>query len=204
MESLIIDILRIYFIEVCTYYMNLKFINKADNLSKKKYIIVYLIIFVISIICIIIKKVFGFIYSIIGIIFFISLIFASFNKNNFINSLIVTVISLSINYILLAISIFIGYIFYTIINIQSEFINFCIIIFLYIVMVYYFLKIKKLKQGITFLYKKLENEYFAILIVNVSIIILFCIIILSNYNIISSNSFGARINNNCNYYVRNN
>lgn len=186
-EDIIVDIIRTYFIIICTYYMNLKLINRK---MKYKYVFILCVVtIIITLISIILKKMYGFFYSIIFNIIVISFIFSIHNKNNFISSLIVTVISLCINYILFSISILISYILNKITKIKNEYINISIIILLDMGIIHYFLKNTKIKKGLLFLHEKLKEGYFEILILNISVIILFTIIILSNYDKLVSRSF---------------
>ena len=99
-------------------------------------------------------------------------------------NLLFTIISLSINYILFFISIEISYITNSIFYITNNYIGFISIILIYTILVYGFLKIKKIKQGFSFLQTNAKNEYLDILILNISVVILFSIIILANYNLI--------------------
>lgn len=186
-EDIIVDIIRTYFIIICTYYMNLKLINRK---MKYKYVFILCVVtIIITLISIILKKMYGFFYSIIFNIIVISFIFSMHNKNNFISSLIVTVISLCINYILFSISILISYILNKITKIKNEYINISIIILLDMEIIHYFLENTKIKKGLLFLHEKLKEDYFEILILNISVIILFTIIILSNYDKLVSRSF---------------
>lgn len=186
-EDIIVDIIRTYFIIICTYYMNLKLINR--NMKYKYVFILCVVTIIITLISIILKKMCGFFYSIIFNVIIISFIFSIHNKNDFISSLIVTVISLCINYILFSISILISYIFNKITKIKNEYINISIIILLDMGIIHYFLKNTKIKKGLLFLHEKIKEDYFEILILNISVIILFTIIILSNYDKLVSRSF---------------
>ena len=61
----------------------------------------------------------------------------------------------------------------------------------YIILVYYFLKIKRFRKGLYFLQEKLKNEYIGTLILNISVIILFSVTILTNYSKEATRSLGA-------------
>lgn len=189
--NVIADIIKICFINICTYYIALKLTNKSIYTNLRKILIVGVSLIIISIISKIIKEIFGFLYNVISISLLVSFVFSKARKDTYAYSLIITVISLSINYIFLLIGILIGFIASVSIRITNEYMNLTIIILIYIMFVYHFCKIKRFNKGWIFLQKKISNEYLEVFILNISVIILFCITILSNYNVISSNSFGA-------------
>lgn len=175
----IVDFIKIYFIILCTYYTSLKLIDITEY-NVLKNIINIIIISIISIITKIIKDTYGFLYCVIFMEISISLIFYFNKRVKYINSLLIIIVSSSINYILFFISLSISFIF-TIINIKNDYISLVIIILTYIIIVKGFFKIKKFKKGFSFLNLKLKSEYFDMLILNLSVIILFAVIILSNY-----------------------
>lgn len=193
--KIIADIIKIYFISICTCYVAMRVINKKIYINLKNILIVSASMIFISIISKLIKEIFGYSYSIIFITLMISLVFYKVTKSNLGYSILIIVFSLSINYILLLIAIIISFIPNVMININSDYINLVIILIMYIVFIYYFLKIKRIKKGLSFLQNKLENEYFDVLILNISSIMLFTVIILTNYkeNYTSNFLFGLII-----------
>ena len=186
----IVDIIKIFCLCIFTYYMNFKIINKKIRITVKNTLIVVIDMIVISMICRFIKITVGFSYNIIFMALLISIIFKLFTKQRFAYSLLVTVISLSINYSIFSLSVIISVVPTILFSIQDISLGLILIIIFYSILIYIFCKIKRFKNGFIFLQKNIKNEYMDILILNVSIVILFCITILSNYNIISSNTFG--------------
>ena len=185
--EVIVDIIKLYCISICTYYMNFKLMNISRNKTIKEKFVISLIIFIISIICKVIKEYTDFIYVIISMIFLIGSIFTITTKNKIGYSLVITTFSLAINYTFFLISACICFFVVFIFNMQlNDYINLTLIVSIYIILLYRFTKIKRLKNGLIFLQEKLKNEYFDILVLNSSCVILFSIIILSN--------FGANIN----------
>lgn len=180
----ITDIIKIYFISICTYYMELKLTNNNIDIKYKRliFILMNVCMFSIAIISKTIKEMVGFSYGMLSMVFLISYIFFKTTKRTYSYSLVVTLISLSINYILFGISIFIGFVVYALIGTKNVTVNIIIIVLMYLLMIKYFIRIKRFKKGINFLKDKLENEYLNLLVLNISIMILFLIIILSNYN----------------------
>lgn len=185
----IVDILKICFICIGTYYTGMKVINK--NFKNKYLFLEFISILCISIISKYIKQNIGFIYSIICEALLLSIILSKNIKKDYIYSLIITTISLSINYILFTIGILINFIVNIIINIKNDYINLIIMLIIYFILVYNVLKIKKIKNGLAFLKEKLENEYIDIFILNISMIILLSISILSNYDKVISRKLGT-------------
>ena len=190
-EEIIIDFIRTYTISICTYYLNLKIINKKEIWKYKEISFFFIEIFIITLISEILKFYFSFPYIIIWIGLFISLIFVVKTKKDFAYSMLITTVSLSANYIIFGISILGNFLINRIININSEYVNLLIIIIIYLTLFILLLNVKRLKQGLSFLQKKLKNEYFDIVILNVSTTIIFCIMILSNYSELVSRTIGT-------------
>ena len=186
--SKIEDFIIIYFILCNTYYTNLKFANIEVN---RKKLLVNIVIFIVTIICAILNGLMGIFYNIIIRIILISYIFKKTSNLSMSRAIIITLLSMSLNYIIFSFSAFIEFLLYRAINIENDHINLLIILLLYIINLTSILKIRKLRKGISFLYKKLEDEIIEIFVLNISTIILFSIIVLSNYNKISSNVFGV-------------
>ena len=179
--SNVIDSIKIYFICLGIYYLSLKIANQKIKFNFIKAIILCIAFAIIAIFNKVMKEAYGYIYSIIITVLIMTLIFKKSTKENFTYSMLVTIISLSIVYILLAIGIFVDFLINVFINIRNDFINLTIIILVYLALIYYFNKVKRFKRGFSFLKRKLDDGYLEILILNISIIILFCIILLSNY-----------------------
>ena len=189
-DDYIVDIIKIFFICLGSFYLNVKIINESPKIKIKEVIILAISFILISILNKILKEAYGYIYSIIITILIIALIFKKMTQNNFTYSMLITTISISITYILLSISIFVDFLINTLINIKNTYINLVIIILTYIVLLYKFISIKRFKRGISFLKGKIKNEYLEVLILNISIVVLFSIIILSNYTRLITSQLG--------------
>ena len=185
--ELIVDILKIFYISICTYYLAKKIINKKLDTTYKT-IILYLCIMVISTICKTIKDSFGFFYGLTGLFLLLSLIFAKGTKNKIIYSMVIVLISLSINYIIFFVAIALSFIPSVLINIKNDFVILMIMLLIYTILLKYLSKIKRFKRGFSFLCEKLKNEYLEVLILNISVMILFLIILLSHYDAILTNT----------------
>ena len=178
----IVYIIRLYVINLFTYYINFKIMNISMPKCHKGKIGDVLIVFLITFLCKLIREWSNFLYLIVSIIILISILFAISTKNNIVHSMIVTMISLTINYIIFVISTFFSFIMFFVFNIQNDYINLAVILIIYIILIFGFLRIKRFKRGFVFLQQQLKNEYFDLLILNISCVILFSIVILSNYN----------------------
>ena len=185
--ELIVDILKIFYISICTYYLAKKIINKKLDTTYKT-IILYLCIMVISIICKTIKVSFGFFYGLTGLFLLLSLIFAKGTKNKIIYSMVIVLISLSINYLIFFVAIALSFIPSVLINIKNDFVILMIMLLIYTILLKYLSRIKRFKRGFSFLCEKLKNEYLEVLILNISVMILFLIILLSHYDAILTNT----------------
>ena len=178
----IVDIIKIFYLCIFTYYINFKLINKKVKMTLKKVLIILFCMIFISVICRFIKNVLGFSYNIIFMVLLINILFKISTKERFTYSLLITIISLSINYIIFLISAFVAYNFVLIFNVREIYTGLFLILCAYLIFIYVFLKIKRLKKGFAFLQKNTRNEYIDIFILDISIVIIFCIIIISNYD----------------------
>ena len=187
----IVDIIKIFYLSIFTYYVNFKLINKKTQITLKNCVKIILSMIVISVICRFIKNLLGFSYNIIFMVLLITIIFKVSIKERFAYSLLITMISLSINYIIFSISAFIAYNLVLIFNVQEIYTGLFLILCLYLIFICVFVKIKRFKNGFTFLQRNTKNEYIDILILDISILIIFCIIIISNYDQLLSRRAGV-------------
>lgn len=176
--GIVIYILKILSISIFTYNFAIRIINKKDN----KKIISYMIIIVIAIIGGEIKFCSSSLNSMIFLATSLAIGFSIINKEDIVYSILIIIFSLSINYIVFLLSVAIAFIPNIIFNINNDWISLIVIIICYSIIINRILKIKRFKQGIIFLNKRLKNEYFNMLILNISVIIIFSFIVLTNYN----------------------
>ena len=175
-----VDIVKIFFIIITTYLIELKMLNKKI-VYKKNTLIILLLLIILTIVCRIVKFKYGFIYYIICLSIMLGIIISRDTKNNIGYSILTVTISLSISYITFLISAAISFIPNVIYHINNNFISLLIIIIINSIILYVFFKIKRFNRGFSFLQQKLKNEYTDVIILNISIIILFCVILISNY-----------------------
>ena len=181
MESIIIDFLRTLIISYYTYIFSLKIANiKIKNNVKEKAIII-LLIFLVTIICEYLRIKTEIPYFIIWNIVFISFIFSKRTQNLFPYSILLIIISLSINYAIWFLVLCIMFFIDDLMKIERKYINFIIITIVYTILFIMCMKTKRINKGIAFLERKLKNEYLSILVLNISVFILYFIIILENH-----------------------
>lgn len=189
MENLndIISIIKMTFISICTYSIALKIWNKKKIKKGSKISIAICII--IATINQIVRVKIGNLYSIICLILLLSIFFSKTTKCSIDYSLVTIAISLSANYIIYFISAAIGFIPAFIFQIKNDYIGIIIILFIYTVLINLLNKIKRFKKGLIFIQNKLKEEYFSMMIFNISIPILFIAIVLPNYQVKFTGNF---------------
>ena len=187
----IVDIIKIIIISICTYYMNFKLINQKITMTIKDKLLNIISMITVGILCRITKSTLGYAYNMIVMILLITITFKIFAKHAFTYSLLITTISLSINYIIFIITVIISFLVIMFLNIKNVYIGLVFILAIYLVLIHIFYKINRFKNGLTFLQKNSKNEYIEILILDISIVIIFCVVIISNYDKLLSRRTGV-------------
>ena len=173
-KDIIVNMISVLLMIICTYYTNFRLINQKVIINLKQ----FLGMIITGMFYVIIKEKINYIIGVISLIIAISIIFS---KSNLGTTFIATTISLSINYILSIISSIITFVINTTFDINNDYLNLIIMNILHVMMIYGIFKIKKLKYGVTFLKIKSKNESIDILVLNVSIIVIFSIVLLANF-----------------------
>lgn len=189
----ILDFIKIFFISLFTYYVSLKIINKKNNNEYKKILICLIYILFVSLMYIIIKQRLNFFYSTLFLVFLLSIMLLIRIKKDIIYSIFITLISLSINYILLFIAVFLSFVPNAIFNVKNNVIGLTFLLILYTLILNIFLKTKKIKNGLIFLQVNASKEHFNLLVLNISIYIVFLVIMLDNYNNSKTDKIGLAI-----------
>lgn len=183
--DLIIDIIKLFFINIYTYYTYKKILYiKNDKKKEGCILILFFIILIISILIGIVRFKFGKLNGIIFMIVILSLVFKIFFRNNLGLAILNIIISIAINYIIFFISILVCFTIYIAINIRNDYISLISIILFYTVLIKFFLKTKRFKRGIVFFRENLNNDYCDILILNLSVNSLALFILLINLDLI--------------------
>ena len=167
-----ISVLELFFMTLYSHYICFKIINK-NNMNIKNRIIVYLSSFFISVIAQFIREKLDLYYSNILILFELLLINSIILKSDVIDVAVITVIASSVNYIIYIISLSLAFIPNALFKITNDCIGACIVIAIYSLITLNIFKIRKLKNGMVFLYNKFENSYYNIFIVNICMTMIF-------------------------------
>lgn len=120
--------------------------------------------------------------------------FTKFTICNIEYSLSLITISLSISYIMFYVSLILSFCPIVLLKINSDYISFIIILLLNYINIVLFLRNRRIKRGIIFLKEKIEDEYFNSIVINISIIILYLIIVFLSYDgIVIDKIFGGLV-----------
>lgn len=175
-----LSILKIFFISICTMYTTKRIINENYKTKVLHKLIILVSIIILSYVYSKAKKITDNLYCIMFLIVSLSVIFSRIYKKEVIYSMIATTISYGISYTMFACSVLLSFSI-SLLQINNKIIEFCFLIIIYIVLIVTLLKTRKIKNGLSFLNKKIKEEYFNLIILNVSILIMSANIISSNY-----------------------
>ena len=178
--DLIKDVLKVFLIGFCVFYTAVKIDNKSKN--NKNMLIIQLIIIGITVLCTILKEFFQVFNNTISLTILLIIAYYIYTGNKIGYSILLIIISSSINYILFFCATAISFIPNKILNIDNKFVCFGIITIIYFIALIGVLKLKKLRNGLSFLKSKMNNEYMELLVLNISAIILFSIILITKGN----------------------
>ena len=174
-----IDVIKIFVIIICTYYIETKILNK--KVSNKVNIILIGIFVIVTVFSKVIKDFYGFTYYVIFMILILGSIIVKIYKKSITQAIVSIIMSFSVSYIIFCFSTIISFIPKKIFNINKNFLSLTLILLIYSLMIYLFSKIKRFSKGISFLKNNIVDSYFDIIILNISVITIFCIILISNY-----------------------
>ena len=181
-EEIFIYLIKMIYMSICTCFTSLKISNIKIKLNLGKAIIYFLLLILISISLETISNITKFDINSIIYIIFVDAIFLSLTTDcNIGYSILLNTISLTVNQIIFLIASMISFVPHLILSIDIEFINFIIIIFIHFTLLIYCLRLKRIRNGISFLIKNKYDEYFNLVILNISLVVLFFIVFTSNY-----------------------
>ena len=174
----LIDFARMFFISLGILYSNFKLLG-IKNISKRKVLFNILFLIVVNYVYIFVERYFSSIGGIIYIYILISINFSILTKTKLEFSMIVTLLAMAINYILYFITVLISFAIYKILEAKDSII-FAFIMIIYLNLLYITFGIRKLKDGLAFLKKIDTNDYFVILVLNISSVVLLTFITVMN------------------------
>ena len=170
MESIdfIIYSIKIIYFCICVFYIIRKLLNEKMNIS---FLPVYVIL--ISVIVTIIKAMFHSTYSSFVLCICIAFVFKRSYKLHFGTSFLLSILAFAINFVTFGISVILIYLFQEKLNLEvNKIISLFFIITLHIPLLLSIFKIRKFKNGLTFL-KNLNSEYLDITMYSIGGIIVY-------------------------------
>ena len=176
------DLVKIIFISICTHYTYLKIENKKIKNTNREIFFVFCIM-IIGFIATITKVYFNYFISRLILLILMSLLCTIEDKKNIEKIILLNIISLSINYILFFIAIWISYVINKVKTIQNDSINLIIMIAIHSTLLFFLSKLRRIKNGLSYLNDKSKNDFLNVIIFNISIIILFSFIFFSSMDI---------------------
>ena len=178
--GVIIYVLKLILISLLSYYTSFKIINKKEKLSKNILCNIVIILF-INIICGIIKYKTNSLTSILTLILSISFVFVKTINCELGFAILIQLISFSINCILFLLVSVLSFVPVIIFDVKNIYLSFLFIFIAYIVILFMFLKIKRVRNGLIFLQKTAGNDYMNLTLLNICVILLFSYILFSVY-----------------------
>lgn len=168
-----ISIIKNVFIVLFIFYTNFKITGNKIKFDFKL-IKNSIMIIILGIAYGIIKIYANLFITTISLILIISIIYS---KIKIIKTIMTTITSFAINYMISLCTIIVTFAFDMITNLNNDYINVIVIILSHLLLLFLMFKIRRFKNGFSFLKYDNENEYMDVLVLNVSIIIMFLITI---------------------------
>ena len=170
--NIIIYYFKIFAISIYGHYCYNKILNIKEK-SVKNIAIVVGINLVLALCCSYIKFSIGSFWAWFLLWLANGVVLALLTEKRIAFSLVVSLIAYAICILCLVLSIVVEFALYKLININNNYVNFIIIILLQYIFLKKLLKIKKFKNGLDFLYIKLNNDFTDVIFINISIAIIF-------------------------------
>lgn len=175
--------IKVFIIILLTYFTTRKIMNK-NKTKDEKFITILLTNIVIAIVYYFLRNEIGLVSITAVLITLLSSVISKTTNKGIGYTVVCTSISLAINNVLFILSSLIIYIPGRLLKIiTNEYIIMLSISLVYSILVYLFLKVKKIKNGFDFFNANAGNEYFETLFINISAVILFSVIWIINYDI---------------------
>lgn len=186
--NLMTNAIKFFFIIFFTYYTYKKIIDYKSMSTNVKNILIILLMFPIAILVAKVQFKLGTFNVFIIIIIVLSIMFMTIFKTKIGYTILNTIISLAINYVIYFLTLIIVFIINVVTNVKNDYISLFFILIVYTILINEFFRIKKFKNGIIFLKYNSNNENFHLLFLNISINILFFLIMMTNFDIILKRS----------------
>ena len=188
MDSVNLDKLNIniYYLKICflcffTLMIYLKITNQK-NFNNRTIILSITYIAIIAFFITEIKYRSDLLISSICLVLFISIFISKIFNQKMGYAIFSVIISYSCTYVLFFISVLLDYYLNKIIHIQQDWQNLIILCVFELIIIHNISKIKRIKNGFSFFNKSLNTDFFTLLVLNCSLVVIFCSIVLSTYN----------------------
>lgn len=179
--DLINAIIKNFFIVLFTNFIMLRLLNiKEKNI--KNVIIITLFSMFLSTIYVIIKLYADSILALVCLVILLTLFSEETTKNKTRLFIITTLISLALCFISFGLSAAVNYGIINLLKINNNYFNLFSIIIIQGLLIYGFFRIKRFKNGFSFLQKTINNDFIDIIMINIATIIIFVYAFSGNYN----------------------
>lgn len=173
LEDFIGKIIKVLFINVYIYIIFIKICNlKTKYINKRRYIIVLIGIMFTTYFYMMFENNIEHMYIIIFMYFVQVGIIKLMLPDKEQKVIIGTLISNAIVYVFFIISTTLEFIFQTSLNIDNKLLNMFLTLLIELILLIYFMKLKKLKNGLTFIIQKTCDGYIDIIMINISLVIM--------------------------------
>lgn len=173
--------IKMFFISIFTYYTFLKVNDIIEyNKSIRKNLIVGIGIVIVALVSSFVKFHTNSLISISMVILLLGFLFSMSTKIKLGTSIIITLVASACNYMIYFIAAICIFAINRVLKISNDIINLSLIFIIYAIILAKILSLKKIKYGIAFLKNNTKNDYFDVLVLNISIIMLFCVVLFTN------------------------
>jgi len=180
----IIYFIRIFVLNIYVFYCFNKICNTDSKIINNIIIAISNVIMVLCYICI--RDVFKSFLPFIILCLLYGIIISRVTKNKLGFTLLVTLISYALLFLFQGVSTIIQFIpyklLYKIFGVESRLLSLSIILVLQFVLLYYFFKIKRFRNGFSFVNNKLNNEVTDIIMINISTLVLLIYCLTGTYH----------------------
>ena len=175
-----LGLLKIFFISIYTMYTSKRIIDETNKTKLLQKSMIFILICLISYVYFEYKYISGSLYSTMLLIVGLSIVFSRIYKKEIIFSILINIVSYGINYIVFACSVLLSFI-PSKLGVDNKIIEFAMLITIYIILITLLLRVRKVKNGLIFFKDRIGDEYFNLIILNLSIIIISVTILSTNY-----------------------
>ena len=182
--DLIVEYIRLFVTNMYVYYCFEKIVNNREKHIRNN-IILMISNSLLLLIYVPIKDKFDLVLPFITFWFIYTIVISKITKNKLGYSLLVTIVAYAITFACQCISVFIQFVPYKILEqwlkFDNKYVSLIFILISQLVLIFGFFKIKRFRNGFSFLKNKLNNEVTDIIMINISTIIILVYCLLGTY-----------------------